>query len=268
MRDVRWKGNARCAVGLGFDLDGESLWISKDPAHEKRPGVLSQGAYGPRVGAPLILDLLERFAIRATFFVPGWVAERHPELIARIHRNGHELGHHGYRHEWLDGDRPELEREVLAKGIAALTAITGERPLGYRSPAWELTEHTLGLLRDEGFLYSSNLMSDFVPFVHPEGIVELPVQWLLDDAPYFMFQTRVPSRPIWPARLAREAWEEELHGIYYHGGLFNLTLHPQFIGRPGRLLELEKLLHTIGSYPDVWTAPLREVARYWQEEHG
>lgn len=268
MRDVIWKGGAQCAVALTFDLDGESLWLSKDPLNARRPGVLSQGAYGPRVGVGLILDLLERFALRATFFVPGWIAERYPDVVQRVHRMGHEIGHHGYAHEWPDPDRPEAERELFARGLAALERVTGETPVGFRSPAWELTPATLDLLREHGFAYSSNLMDDFVPYLHPNGIVELPVQWVLDDAPFFLFQTRPPSRPIWPARLAVEAWEEELRGLYYHGGLVNLTLHPQFIGRPGRLQALERFLRTVGAYPDVWVAPLRDVARFWRDERG
>lgn len=89
MRKVTWKGGARCAVSLGIDVDGETLWLSRDPEHARRPGVLSQGAYGPKVGVPLLLDMLERFAMRATFFVPGWIAERYPDVVARIHRMGH-----------------------------------------------------------------------------------------------------------------------------------------------------------------------------------
>ena len=268
MRKIVWKDNANCAVSLTFDVDGETVWISKDPAHENRPGVLSQGVYGPKVGVPLILDLLKRFSIHATFFVPGWVAEKYPEIIKKIHSNGHEIGHHGYKHEWPDSDHPEIERDVLDKGIKAIEKVTAERPCGYRSPAWELTPNTLDFLKEENFLYASNLMDDFVPYLHPQGIVELPVQWVADDAPYFMFQTRLPSRPIWPAELVMKTWLEEFHGIYHYGGFFNLTMHPQFIGRPGRLLMLEKMIQQILSYPKVWVAPLREIAHYWKENES
>jgi peptidoglycan-N-acetylglucosamine deacetylase len=267
MRKFAWKAGARCAVSLTFDVDGETLWISKDPANEKRIGVLSQGAYGPKVGVPLILDLLDRFAIHATFFIPGWIAQRYPRTAAGIFRNGHEIGHHGYLHEWPDSEHPDLEKEVLHKGLTAIESVTGERPCGYRSPAWELTPSTLDLLKAEGFLYSSNLMDDLVPYVHPQGIVELPVQWVLDDAPYFLFQTRPPSRSIWPAELVLKAWQEEFHGIYHYGGFFNLTMHPQFIGRPGRMLMLEKMIQTILTYPDVWIAPLKDVAIFWKEQN-
>ncbi|TVR93572.1 MAG: polysaccharide deacetylase [Trueperaceae bacterium] len=268
MRRIAWKAGARCAVSIGIDVDGESLWLSKDPENERRPGVLSQGAYGPKVGLPLLLEMLERHALRATFFVPGWVAERYPEVIARAHRMGHEVAHHGYCHEWPDPDDPRGEEARFVRGLEALEHVTGQRPVGFRSPAWELTPRTLPLLREHGMLYSSNLMDDLAPYIHDEGIVELPVQWLLDDAPYFMFQTRVPSRPIWPAEHVERAWLEEFHGLYRLGGYFNLTLHPQFIGRPGRLAMLERVLSRISTYPDVWFASLRDVATYWRDTHG
>ena len=268
MREIVWKGNAACAVSITFNLAGETLWLPENPTNEHRSGVLSQGTYGPRVGVPLILDMLERLFVRATFFVPGWIIETYPETVKRIHRLGHEIGHYGYKHDFPDPDNPERERKLFQQGVAALERVTGERPVGFRSPARELTPMTLELLQANDFLYSSNLMDDFVPYLHPEGIVELPVHWVLNDIPFFMFQPRPPSRPIQPARLAVEAWEEELHGLYYHGGFVNLTLHPQFIGRPGRLQALERFLQTVGSYRDVWIAPLRDVARYWREEHS
>jgi len=265
MREINWKADARCAVSLTFDVDGETLWISKDPENKNRTGVLSQGAYGPKVGVPLILELLDKFALKGTFFIPGWIVEHYSHMTEDIFRKGHEIGHHGYLHEWPDSDHPEIEKEVLDKGLGAIESVIGKRPCGYRSPAWELTPNTLDFLEAEGFLYSSNLMNDFIPYRHPQGLVELPVQWLLDDAPFFSFQTRVPSRPIWPAELVLKTWQEEFHGIYHHGGFFNLTMHPQFIGRPGRLLMLEKMIQTILTYPDVWIAPLQDVAAYWKE---
>lgn len=261
-----WPEGFQCAATLTFDLDGETLWLSRDPANKDRPGVLSQGVYGPKVAVPLILDLLARTGIRATFFVPGWVAEHYPDRVRAIHQAGHEVGHHGYLHEWLDPARPDVEEDVLRRGITALQDLIGERPVGYRSPAWELTGHTLPLIEKYGFIYSSNLMDDIRPYFHPGSgrVVELPTQWLLDDAPFFLFSVKPPNRPISPASHVREAWEEEFHGLYRQQGLFNLTMHPQLIGRPGRLLMLEQLIGTIRTHPGVWFATCRQVAEYWR----
>ncbi len=261
-----WPANARCAVTLTFDVDGETLWLSRDAANKDKPGVLSQGAYGPKVAVPLILDVLTHFGVHATFFVPGWIAETYPDRIRAIHQAGHEVAHHGYLHEWPDSAHPELEEAVLQRGIAILQETTGVRPVGYRSPAWEFSTSTLRLITQYGFIYSSNLMDDMRPYFHSGAarLVELPTQWVLDDAPFFLFSVKPPNRPISPASHVLQAWQEEFRGLYRYGGLFNLTMHPQFIGRPGRLLMLEELLTYIQSFPGVWFATCRQVAEHWR----
>ncbi len=268
MKEISWPDGVQCAVTLTFDVDGETLWLSRDAANAERPGVLSQGAYGPKVAVPLILELLTRAGLRATFFVPGWIAERYPERIRAIHEAGHEVAHHGYLHEWPDPAHPEIEEDVLGRGMVAIQDVIGERPVGYRSPAWEFTPNTVRLLTQYGFTYSSNLMDDLRPYFHPgeARLIELPTQWLLDDAPFFLFSVKPPNRPIWPASHVFEAWQEEFRGLYRQRGLFNLTMHPQLIGRPGRLLMLEELLGFIRAFPGVWIATCREVAEYWRAQ--
>lgn len=263
-----WPDGIQCAVTLTFDVDAETLWLSGDMANLSRPGLLSQGTYGARVAVPLILELLDREGLPATFFVPGWTAETHRDVIERVHQAGFELGHHGWIHEHASNLDRAAEEEVLRKGIDALVAITGISPRGYRSPAWEFSANTLDLLQEYGFSYSSNLMSHFKPWMHPDtDIVELPVQWLLDDAPFFLFGGGRP-RPISSAENVYQAWSEEFDGIYLHGGLFNLTMHPQVIGRPGRLLMLGRLIEYIRSHPGVWFATAGEIADYWRDRHG
>lgn len=260
-----WKQGAKCAVMLTFDVDAETLWFEQNAKIEPGPGALSQGAYGPQVGVPLILDLLARQQLRATFFVPGWVAQQHVDEISSIHHAGHEIAHHGWKHESPIGlDRAQQE-EILIKGIAALRNITGKNPVGYRSPAWEFTKEAHALLKQYEFHYSSNMMDRFSPYFHHHTkLVELPVQWLLDDAPFFLFRF---GRFIATAEHVYQVWTEEFEGIFRYGGLFNLTMHPQLIGRPGRLLMLERLIGFIKQFDEVWFATGSEVAEYCLE-HG
>jgi peptidoglycan/xylan/chitin deacetylase (PgdA/CDA1 family) len=261
----RWKDGAQCAVMLTFDVDAETLWLAGDMANLNKPGLLSQGTYGAQVGVPLILDVLRRHDLKGTFFTPGWTAEHHSLIMHAVHAKGHEIAHHGWIHEHTTNLSRDEEEAVLVRGIEALQAITGERPQGYRSPSWELSKNTLGLLHQHGFQYSTNLMSHFIPWVHHDsGIVELPVSWLLDDAPFFLFRSGSP-RPISNAENVFQAWSEEFRGIYHYGGLFNLTMHPQIIGRPGRLMMLERLITYIQTFPDVWFARGTDVATYWLE---
>src|SRR5436309_959737 len=95
-----WPKGARCAVMLTFDFDAETLWLARDPKTADLPGVMSQGRYGARVGVPRLLGLLRAEGIRATFYIPGWVAEHHTVEACAIRDAGHEIGHHGYRHDW------------------------------------------------------------------------------------------------------------------------------------------------------------------------
>ena len=123
-----------------FDFDAETLWISRDPSNWKRPGTLSQGTYGGKIGVPKILELLRDFGLKATFFVPGWTAEKYSDRLQAMLRDNHEIGHHGYLHEWIDPDFPDKEREALEKGLEALKTTVGVRPSGYRSPAGETSQ--------------------------------------------------------------------------------------------------------------------------------
>jgi peptidoglycan/xylan/chitin deacetylase (PgdA/CDA1 family) len=262
---IRWPRGVKAAVCFSFDLDAETAWISRDPANANRLAVLSQGAYGPKVGVPLILDFLDRNRITATFFIPGWTAERYPDVIAEIHRRGHEIGHHGYLHEGLEGRSRAEEEEILEKTSSILAGITGERPVGYRAPLYEITHETVELLRAHGFLYASNLQDTLWPYLHPgtPPVVELPTTWILDDGPYFAYGIRPPLyRQIYEPATVGAIWREEFRGMFPLGGAYTLILHPQYTGRPSRILMLQELVDFMRSKPGVWIAPGREIARH------
>jgi peptidoglycan/xylan/chitin deacetylase (PgdA/CDA1 family) len=140
----------------------------RDPANEPRIAVMSQGAYGPQVGVPLLLDLLDKNDLTTSWFIPGWTAERWPDVVADIHGRGHEIRHHGYLHEGLEGrSRDEEEEEILEKTSRILAGITGKGPIGYRAPLFEITHETVGLLRKHGFTYASNLQDSLWPYAYP-----------------------------------------------------------------------------------------------------
>jgi len=255
-----WPDGKRCAAAFTFDFDAEEAWIADDPANADRPGVLSQGTYGAKVAVPLILDLLREHGIRATFFVPGRVAERHPDRVEAIVAAGHELAHHGYTHTSpTTFERDEEERE-LVKGLEVLRSF-GADVVGYRSPAWDFSPNTEGLLESHGFAYSSNFMDDLVPY-RREGssLVEVPIQWILDDAAHFWFDGDSWTKKISTASEVREIWEGEFRGYRRLGGAFVLTMHPQVIGRPSRLELLDGFMGLVRSHDDVWIATCREVA--------
>ncbi|MGH7319753.1 MAG: polysaccharide deacetylase family protein [Candidatus Rokuibacteriota bacterium] len=254
---------------LTFDLDAETAWISRDPANLNRLSVMSQGAYGPKVGVPLLLDFLDRNRLTATFFIPGWTAERYPEVVAEIHRRGHEIGHHGYLHEGLEGRSRDEEEEILEKTSRILAGITGASPIGYRAPLYEITHETGSLLRKHGFLYASNLQDTLWPYLHPGSppLVELPTQWMLDDGPFFAYGLHPPLyRQIFPPAAVLSLWKDEFRGMHRLGGAYTLILHPQYIGRPSRVLMLQELVDSMRRFPGVWFTHGVELARYVASE--
>ncbi|HVL53178.1 MAG TPA: polysaccharide deacetylase [Vitreimonas sp.] len=255
-----WPAGKRCAAAFTFDFDAEEVWIGEDPANAERPGVLSQGTYGAKVAVPHILELLDRHGVRATFFVPGRVAERHPHRVREIVAAGHELAHHGYTHTSPTRLSREAEEDELRRGRAVLEGF-GARVVGYRSPSWDFSAHTLDLLERHGFAYSSNLMDDVSPYRHDgPPIVELPVQWILDDAPHFWFDGASWTKKIATPSEFREIWEAEFLGIRDLGGLAVFTMHPQIIGRPGRLPVLDAFVRFVRDHDDVWVATCGEIA--------
>ena len=263
--------NNQCTVLLTFDFDAELLWAGNYP---DTPAYRALGHYGARVGVPRILALLEEHAICATFFVPGANAERYPDLVQEIHHRGHEIGHHGYLHEHVTKLTPDEERTVLEKGFAALERVTGVRPQGYRSPAWDLTDHSLQLFQEFGFLYDSSMMADdFQPYPLDSGnesapIVELPVAWELDDAPYFLFNFHPYRAGLAAPSHVYEIWQSEFEGAYAAGGVFTLTMHPQIIGRYHRTQLLDRLIRHMKEHPQVHFATCSEVATVYRQQWG
>ncbi len=241
---------AKTQVTLTFDFDAESLWMSLG---RTSPQPMSRGTYGAQVGIDRILALLEREAIRATFFVPGETARRHPDKLRAIVDGGHEIGHHGDVHEAPTKLSLDEERAAFSRGMDALFDAAKVRPVGYRSPAWDFSENTLNLLKEFDFQWDSSLMADDFrlyelegPEKQKSGIIELPVSYELDDAPYYLFL----FSPVYmtgmsdPEKVLR-IWEREYEGAAAVSGLFNLTMHPQITGRYSRIKVLEGLIKTI-----------------------
>ncbi|MAG98936.1 MAG: polysaccharide deacetylase [Alphaproteobacteria bacterium] len=252
-------------VMLSFDLDAETMWTARDAQNAERPIVMSQGAYGWKTGTPRVLDLLDRYAIKSTFFIPGLVIQEHQSLAEEILARGHEIAHHSWSHRWIVNLSPAEEREEMATGYEIIERVTGRPPAGYRSPAAEFSPITMGLLQEFGFSYSSNYFDCDEPYLHvvdgkQTDLVEFPFAWVLDDAPFFQYSITLPGRTMQAPSAVLEAWKAEFDMIYAEEGAFSLAMHPQIIGRPSRLVVLEALIEHISAQPNVWFARCDEVA--------
>ncbi|MGD8726388.1 MAG: polysaccharide deacetylase [Gemmatimonadales bacterium] len=261
----RWPGGARVAVALSFDFDAETNALRDG---DDSPGTHSRGEYAARSAMPRILSLLEAHAIPASFFVPAVTALLHPtEIDAIVSKGMHEIGMHGWIHERNSLLSEETERELMRRAYDTLTAVTGRAPVGIRTPSWDFSPATLKLIRELNLLYDSSLMADDRPYElnengEPTGIVELPVEWLLDDYPYFGFSRFSSVRPHIAPDDVLAIWSAEFERAYEEGTVFLLTMHPKYIGHRSRIAMLEELVEFIESHDGVWFATHEDIARY------
>ena len=267
----RWPDGVRAAACFTFDLDAESPILFDRPESAGWLDVMSHQAYGPRTGLPRILRLLDRQRIRATFFIPGYTADRWPAAVRAIRDAGHEIGHHGYLHEGARS-APDLETEErrLLRGLEALDRAAGVRPVGYRAPMWELSYRLPALLASHGFRYDSGLMDADHPYrlaTGPEpgagSIIELPGHWSLDDwEPYNYLPGITGSGVIASPAEVVARWTLELEALVAEGGLFMLTNHPFASGRASRAVALETLIERARSIDGLWIASADEIAAH------
>lgn len=252
-------------VMLTFDIDAETMWTARDPKNKERPIVLSQGAYGWKVGIWRVLELLAKYNVQCTFFVPGLIIQQRPEMIEQILEHGHEIAHHSWSHAWIVTLTEDQEREEMEKGYEIIKQVTGYAPAGYRSPAAEFSPHTMKLLLEYGFGYSSNFFDDDSSYLHrvdgrETDLVEFPFAWVLDDAPFFNYSITLPGRTMQSPSAVLEAWRAEFNLLYAEDRQFTLAMHPQIIGRPSRLCVLEQLIQHIQEHPEVWFERCDKVA--------
>jgi peptidoglycan-N-acetylglucosamine deacetylase len=259
-----WPGGARVAVALSFDSDHETIPLRDG---ETGPGKLSQGEYGSRVGAQRILALLAERGIPATFFMPAVSALLHPDEVRRYAAEGHEVGMHGWIHERTATLSPGDERDLALRSAEVLEKSIGDRPVGIRTPSWDFSPATLGIIRELGLRYDSSLMADDEPYElvqdgEPSGIVEIPVEWIRDDAVYFPMDRYSALRPYASPRSVLNIWIDEFEGAYADRGLFQLTMHPHVIGHRSRMVVLAELIDHIASRHGVWFATHAQVAEH------
>jgi len=266
---AEWPNGARCAMALSFDSDHETSEL-RDGG--KSIGRMAWGQYGNRVGVPRIVKLLNKYDVRASFYVPAVVALTYPDEQRELVAEGHEIGIHGWIHE-LNSVLPyENERDLMMRAADTLTKITGVRPAGLRTPSWDFSPHTLRIEKEMGLLYDSSLMADEACYEllldgEPTGIVEVPVEWVRDDAVYFMMHRFQGLRPYTPPADVFDIFRRELDAAYDEGGLCQLTFHPHIIGYRSRIWIVEELIRHAQAKGDVWFGTHAEVAE-WVRRNG
>ena len=249
-------------VTIGFDFDAMSGFIARGLTS---PTPISRGEFGP-VAVPRILELLKKYGVRSSWFVPGHTLETYPAQSKQVFDAGHEIGHHGWTHmPPADMTRDDEERG-LVRANEAIKKLTGQYARGYRSPSWDLSPHSVELFLKHGFLYDSSMMgNDHLPYRVRQGdvitleepakfgketrLIEMPVSWSLDDYPHFEF-LRTKATILQGLMNANAVLENWINDFLYmkattEWGILNYTFHPFVIGRGHRMMALEKLLRTL-----------------------
>lgn len=267
---AHWPGDTDFAVALSFDCDHETFELGLGRG---AVGRLSWGEYGRRVGVPRILGVLERQQVPATFFMPAICAHLDPEESRQIVAAGHEIGMHGWIHENNSLLDEATERELMLRARDTLAAVTGVEPRGFRSANWDLSPNTIRIVADMGLEYDSSLMADddcYRLLVDGEdsGVVEVPVEWLRDDAVYLLFNREPATRPWMSPESVYEIFRRELEGAAREGGLFQLVMHPFVIGYRSRLWILERLIEDARALGSPFFATHLDVARWAREAGG
>ena len=261
-----WPQGRSSAFCFTVDVDAHSplLWGLREQPASKLVGQFEQRLFGPRVGIWRLLDLLARHDIRGSFFVPAVVAETFPELLPAFVERGHEVGLHGFFHEIVAHTSDAEFSAALDASLALFQRQVGLTPKGFRSPAWEMTPHMMAELHARG-MYDSSLSGFDNPYTLG-GVVEVPVQWAIDDAVYFKFLGGGVDH--WPPSASRpvlETWTDEWETLHAEGGLFMLTVHDWISGRAHRIRLLDTLLSTVTRTPGAWIATVGKVAAYHAE---
>lgn len=264
LRPPRWPGGARCAVALSFDVDHETNEL-RDGG--RSIGRLSWGEYGARVGVPRILSVLQRTAVPATFFIPAVAALLHPDEPRRFVDAGHEIGMHGWIHELNSVLPGPAERDLMLRAADALERLSGVRPVGMRTPSWDFSPNTLAIQQEMALLYDSSLMADedcHELLLDGERctVVELPVEWIRDDAAYLMMHRFQGLRPYTPPAGVLEIFLREFDAAWEEGGLFQLTMHPHVIGYRSRIWILEEVIRHAQARRGVWFGTHEQVVRH------
>jgi peptidoglycan-N-acetylglucosamine deacetylase len=270
LKPASWKHGARMAVAISFDSDHETFELRNGGISISR---LSQGQYGARCGMPRILALLAKYGVPASFFMPAVSAMINPREVEAVIAGGHELGMHSWIHEFNSRLDHATERDLALRAADVLEKLSGVRPVGMRTASWDFSPYTLAIAREMGLLYDSSLMADDEPYElledgEPTGLVEIPVEWIRDDAPYVAMDRMTGARPYGGPGMVADILQRELEVAWEEGGLFQVTLHPHHVGHRSRIFILEEIIRLAQSKSDVWFCTHAELARYCAQECG
>jgi peptidoglycan/xylan/chitin deacetylase (PgdA/CDA1 family) len=241
-----------------------------------------------------LLKLLAKYQIKATWFTPAHSAESFPQQIRKIVDQGHEIGLHGYTHEFVSTLSEQQQRDVLCKSIQVLTDFVGKKPRGWTAPAWSTSKETVKLLEEYGIEYDHSFMHhDSQPYylpsphlstytetnvskpashwmkpmstLHASSVVEVPANWHLDDWPPFQLSLSQPSTHGYvDTDVIERLWKQQFEYLYREcpedgSFIFPISIHPQVSGKPQVILLHERLIEWINTHQGVEWVTMEQI---------
>ena len=283
-----------CAFGT--DIDSVAGWIGSYGGGDS-PSDIQRGVFASEVGNIRLLNLFKKYGLKTTFFIPGHSIETFPKEVDAIVAAGHEIGAHGYLHEYPIAMTPTKEEAVLVKCIDLIEKVSGKKPRGYVAPWWEMSNSTAALLQKYGFTYDhSQGYRDFQPFyarvgdswnvidysktaeewMHPLkhgkeiDLVEVGANWYVDDLPPMMFMKKAPnSHGFVSPRAVEEIWKDAFDWVYREMdyAVFAFTIHPDVAGRPQVLMMLERMIEHINNHSGTKWMTFEEIAADFRKRY-
>lgn len=284
----------RVLVGYGIDVDVAATWLNTGDGSAVNPTDISRGVYGAVVGIGRLLKLLDKYGIRATWFVPGHTIESFPEHLRPILDGGHEFGLHGYTHERTADMSEQQQRDILKKSIEVMTEFTGKKPKGWTGPSWSTSRRTPHLLEEYGVEYDHSFMHHdcqmyYLPYqdfdyvetdltkpasywMKPLGptkessLVVVPANWHVDDSPPLNFKPKqLTTHGFVSPHVVESLWMEQFDYFYreYDTFVFPISIHPQISGKPQNVLMHERIIEYINEHEGVeWMTMEEMVAEF------
>lgn len=274
----KWQEHKAGAFLFCFDVDVDTIWNQKIvpyPGGENFIRSRSVGLYGILRGVDEILSLLDRYGVKASFFVPAVIAENYPDKIREIAERGHEVAHHGYYHEEDYGATKEEQLRLIEDSQEIFRKVVGKPAAGFRLTGKLLPETQEALFNREDVLYISQQNGDpDVHFVQAKGketrVVSIPCKIEIDD----YIQSVYNLFPPVPKGLDRIAAYEDIAQNFrlmadaaakYHQAVAT-AFHPQISGCQGRLTVLEDLISYVTWRGDLWTGRCCDLAKRYREQ--
>lgn len=271
---MEWRDGKETALVITVNMHGEFGALSYYPdmklVGSEQEEVAESVMYS---GTIRILDLLDAVGIKGTFFVPGIAAVKYRELMNKVLERGHEIGIQGYSHRNMGLMTEEEQREDIRKSRETVKRLFSVEPVGFRAADGELTLRTLEIAKEEGIKYSSTLQNYDVPYWNcinrkKETLLELPIFWSLNDAPYFQYYFDPPI-PYSQSRISSvhgvlDNWMREWRMCVRNHGCLILQIDPIISGETSKLIMLEEFLRNV-IHDDVWFTTGKELYEYAAE---